>query len=174
MALIKKILCFLDDNIEKVVIISAYFMMAAIIFEEVVKRFIFKVQAPWSVQVPIYLFLILAWVGASYNAKVRTHLRFEAFRNMMGPRMRYLCAWIDYLAWVTLAVIVIWVTTEQVQINRDNFSMIIGTEIFTWYFVAVTPLGWALILFRVTQNLIADTKQFLEEQRAAKQSGTAA
>ncbi len=173
MPLIKKILRFLDDNIEKVIIISAYFMMAAIIFEEVVKRFIFKVQAPWSVQIPIYLFLILAWVGASYNAKVRTHLRFEALRTMMGPRMRYLCAWVDYLAWVTLAVIVIYVTAEQVQINRDNFSMIIGTEIFTWYFVAVTPVGWGLILFRVTQNLVADTKQFLSEIRGTKTAGTA-
>lgn len=61
----KRVLKYLDDNIERVIIIISYFMMAAIIFEEVIKRFFFKTQAPWSVQIPIYLFLILAWIGAS-------------------------------------------------------------------------------------------------------------
>lgn len=163
--LLKRIFRFLDDNIEKAIIISAYFMMAAIIFVEVIKRFFFHVQAPWSTQIPIYLFLILAWIGAAYNAKVRTHLRFEALRAAMGPRMRYLCALVDYAAWVTLAAIVIHVTLEQVQINRDNFSMVLGTEIMTWYFMAVTPLGWALIFVRVTQNLVQDTRRFLAEMK---------
>lgn len=165
MLLLKRIFRFLDDNIEKAIIISAYFMMAAIIFVEVIKRFFFHIQAPWSTQIPIYLFLILAWIGASYNAKVRTHLRFEALRATMGPKMRYLCAVVDYVAWITLAVIVMHVTAEQVQINRDNFSMVLGTEIMTWYFIAVTPLGWALIFFRVTQNLVEDTRIFLTEMK---------
>lgn len=166
MLLLKRMLRFIDDNIEKAIIISAYFMMAAIIFVEVIKRFFFHMQAPWSTQIPIYLFLILAWVGASYNAKVRTHLRFEAIRSAMGVKMRYFCSIADYVAWVTLAVIVIYVTVEQVQINRDNFSMVLGTEIMTWYFIAVTPLGWALIFFRVTQNLIEDTRKFVAELKS--------
>ena len=58
-----------------------------------------------------------------------------------------------------------YVTTEQVQINRDNFSMVLGTEIMTWYFIAVTPVGWALIFFRVSQNLVEDTRIFLAEMR---------
>ena len=165
MLLLKRIFRFLDDNIEKAIIISAYFMMAAIIFVEVIKRFFFHIQAPWSTQIPIYLFLILAWIGASYNAKVRTHLRFEALRATMGPKMRYLCAVVDYVAWITLAVIVMHVTAEQVQINRDNFSMVLGTEIMTWYFIAVTPLGWALIFFSVTKNLVDDTRIFLTEMK---------
>ena len=86
----------------------------------------------------------------------------------MGPRMKYLCEVIDYLAWVVLSVVVIWVTIEQVQINRDNFSMVLGTEIMTWYFIAVTPLGWALILYRVTQNLVQDTRNFLSTIRSQK------
>ena len=116
MSTIKRILRYVDDNIERVIIITSYFMMAAIIFEEVIKRFLFKTQAPWSVQIPIYLFLILAWIGASYNAKVRSHLRFEALRTSMGPRMRYHCEVIDYLAWVVLAVVAFLFVTELIPL----------------------------------------------------------
>lgn len=171
MNVIKRILMYLNDNIERLIIITSYFLMASIIFEEVIRRFIFKIQAAWSVQIPIYLFLILAWVGASYNAKARQHLRFEALRSIMGPKMKYFCSIIDYIAWITLATIVIWVTIEQVQINRENFSMVIGTEIMTWYFLAVTPIGWILIFIRVTQNLIQDTKQFLKESHRTNNIG---
>ena len=34
--------------------------------------------------------------------------------------------------------------------------------------VAVTPLGWALILLRVTQNLVEDTRRFLAATRSEK------
>ena len=49
---IKRVLKYLDDNIERIIIIISYFMMAAIIFEEVTKRFLFNSQAAWSVQIP--------------------------------------------------------------------------------------------------------------------------
>lgn len=169
MNMLCKILRWLDDNVERMIIIISYSLMAGIIFVEVIRRFLLGLQAPWSVQIPIYLYLILAWVGAAYNAKARSHLRFSAFRQKLGPQGRYLCEIFDYLAWVLLAVIVIVVTIEQVQINRDNFSMILGTEIMSWYFLTATPVGWALILYRVTQNFIVDTKNYLQTRNGDKE-----
>jgi len=162
---------WLDRNIERLIIIISYSAMAGIIFVEVIRRFFFGLQAPWSVQVPIFLYLILAWVGAAYNAKTRSHLSFNALRMIMGRRVKYCCTVFDYLAWVLLSCVVIYVTIEQVQINRDNFSMILGTEIMTWYFLTATPVGWALILYRVTQNFIKDTKEFILSSGNAKSAG---
>ena len=56
------ILRWLDDNAEKTVILVCYLSMTGIIFVEVIRRFAFGQQAPWSSTIPIYLFL---WVPGS-------------------------------------------------------------------------------------------------------------
>ena len=52
--------------------------------------------------------------------------------------------------------------TLEISLLSVLVSMILGTEIMTWYFIAVTPIGWALILIRATQNFIQDTQKFIK------------
>lgn len=49
---------------------------------------------------------------------------------------------------------------EQVAISRNNYAMITGTDIYVWYFYMSTPLGWALTIYRVTQNLFKDIRNY--------------
>jgi TRAP-type C4-dicarboxylate transport system permease small subunit len=78
------VLRWLDNNAEKTIILISYVVMAGIIFVEVIRRFVFGQQAPWSSTIPIYLFLWVVWAGCAYNVKLRTHLRFEEFRSRMS------------------------------------------------------------------------------------------
>ena len=66
------VLRWIDENIEKIVILVCYVTMAAIIFVEVIRRFAFGQQAAWSTTIPIYLFLWVTWMGAAYNTKIRS------------------------------------------------------------------------------------------------------
>ena len=61
------ILRWLDENVEKVIILVNYSVMAAIIFVEVIRRFLFNEQAAWSSTIPIYLFLWVVWIGCAYR-----------------------------------------------------------------------------------------------------------
>ncbi|QLA18192.1 TRAP transporter small permease subunit (plasmid) [Desulfolutivibrio sulfoxidireducens] len=154
------ILKWLDANVEKAIIIISYFIMSMIVFVEVIKRFCFGTQSPWSTEIPIYLFLMLAWIGCAYNAKVRTHLTFSDVRSRLPRFWQFFCLILDYICWVSLAVIVIYYTVEQVAISRNNYAMITGTDIYVWYFYMSTPLGWALTIYRVTQNLFKDIRNY--------------
>src|SRR3546814_10468937 len=69
---------WLDANVEKIMILVCYVTMAGIIFVEVIRRFLFNEQVPWSTTVPIYLFLWIVWLGCTYNVKIRAHLRFRS------------------------------------------------------------------------------------------------
>ncbi|MGH1543401.1 MAG: TRAP transporter small permease [Arenicella sp.] len=157
----KSVLGWINDNIEKVIILISYSAMASIIFVEVIRRFFFNVQAPWSTTIPIYLFLWLTWMGTSYNTKHRSHLRFTEVRERLSYSWQFACLMLDAALWYIFGAIVIYFSIEQVSVSYDNFSIVQGTDdVMQWWFYLATPLAWSLLLFRVTQNLVVDVKSF--------------
>ena len=160
---VRTVLRWLDDNIENIVILICYVTMAGIIFVEVIRRFVFHQQAPWSTTIPIYLFLWVTWLGASYNAKIRTHLSFDELRARMPYNAQFACLILDAVLWVVFGIIVTVYAVEQVVIARDNFSIVQGTDnVLQWWFYMATPIGWSLLIFRVLQNLWTDVGTWRE------------
>jgi TRAP-type C4-dicarboxylate transport system permease small subunit len=158
---IKNIFSWLDQNIEKIIIIISYSVMAGIIFVEVIRRFVFSVQAPWSTTIPILLFLWLTWFGASYNLKTRTHLALTEVRKALSYRGQFYCFVLDAVAWIVFAIIVIWFTVQQVYLSYDNFAIVGGTDdVMEWWFYLATPLAWSLIIVRALQNLVQDIQRY--------------
>jgi len=157
-----KFLRAIDANLEKTIILVNYIIMAAIIFVEVIRRFVFKEQAAWSTTIPIYLFLWVVWIGCAYNVKIRGHLRFDEVRTRLPYRAQFLCLVLDAFLWVVFSSIVIFYTTEQVLISRDNFAIVQGTDnILQWWFYIATPIAFALLIVRQLQNLAHDYRRFL-------------
>ncbi|MEO1161358.1 MAG: TRAP transporter small permease subunit, partial [Pseudomonadota bacterium] len=79
---------------ERTVMITCYLAIALIIFWGVIDRFIFANQQPWSTTIPPFLFMIMAWFGAAYNVRVRTHLSFSEFRTRMPRIGQFACLWL--------------------------------------------------------------------------------
>lgn len=151
------LLRWLDENVEKVIILICYVAMAGIIFVEVIRRFAFNEQVAWSTTVPIYLFLWIVWVGCAYNVKIRAHLRFDELRHRLSYSGQFACLCLDGLLWIIFAVIVIIYSTEQVFLSYDNFAIVQGTDdVMQWWFYIATPFAWTVLIFRVLQNFVED------------------
>ncbi|WP_026185951.1 TRAP transporter small permease [Thioalkalivibrio thiocyanodenitrificans] len=154
-------LYWLDRNIEKIIILIAYSFMAGIICVEVVRRFLFNVQAPWSTSIPILLFLWLAWFGASYNVRRRTHLSLDEIRIRLPYSLQFGCHVLDAMLWIGFAIIVIYFASQQVVLAHQNFAIVPGTDnMMQWWFYLATPLAWSLIIVRALQNLYEDWRTF--------------
>lgn len=152
---------WIDQNIEKIVILICYVTMAGIIFVEVIRRFVFQSQAAWSTTIPIYLFLWVTWIGAAYNTKIRTHLRFDEVRVRLPYNAQFACLCLDAFLWLLFGVIVVVYSLEQVQLSYDNFAIVQGTDnVMQWWFYLATPVGWGLLMFRALQNLWEDVQTF--------------
>ena len=160
-----KIFKWLDENIEKAIIMTSYPLMAMIICVEVVRRFVMNQQVPWSTSIPVLLFLWVTWFGASYNVKERTHLKMSEVRERLPYNAQFFCLILDALAWIVFAIIVIYYTYEQTYLAYDNFAIVEGTDnVMQWWFYTATPIAWSLIIYRVLQNLWADYTMFKNKQ----------
>lgn len=154
-------LLWLYNNIEKIIILVCYVTMAGIIFVEVIRRFMFNEQAAWSTTIPIYLFLWITWLGASYNTKIRTHLRFDEVRARLSYGKQFACLCMDAVLWIVFALIVIVYSIEQVQLSYDNFRIVQGTDnTMQWWFYMVTPIAWILLVVRVIHNFGIDLQTY--------------
>jgi TRAP-type C4-dicarboxylate transport system permease small subunit len=152
---------WLDANIEKIVILVCYVTMAGIIFVEVIRRFLFNEQVPWSTTVPVYLFLWIVWLGCAYNVKIRAHLRFDELRLRLPYAGQFACLCLDAALWITFAAIVIVYTGEQVHLSYENFAIVQGTDdVMQWWFYLATPLAFSLLIVRVLQNFRRDLSCF--------------
>ncbi|MEO3428294.1 TRAP transporter small permease subunit [Pelagibius sp. CAU 1746] len=155
------VLRWLDANVEKIIILVCYVVMAGIIFVEVIRRFLFNEQVAWSTTVPVYLFLWIVWLGCAYNVKIRAHLRFDELRLRLPYAGQFLCLCLDALLWIAFAVIVIVYTSEQVWLSYDNFAIVQGTDdVMQWWFYMATPFAWSVLVIRVLQNFHHDLTLF--------------
>ena len=151
----------LDRNLERWIIITSYLAITAIIFVEVIRRFVFQVQAPWSTTLPPYLFLIMTWFGAAYNVKLKSHLSFDEVRMMMSTGGRFACVILDTVLWLGLSLVVITTTLRQTTNSAANFQILLGTDnVMQWWFYAAVPLSWLLLSARITENFMEDLRAY--------------
>ncbi|MEM7507737.1 MAG: TRAP transporter small permease subunit [Pseudomonadota bacterium] len=163
---------FLDKYFEKTVLVATYLIIAGIIFVEVIRRFVFQVQEPWSTTLPPYLFLIMTWVGCAYNTRLRAHLRFTEVRVNLPRFGQLMCLSLDMVLWVTFSIIVIVTTLKQTANSASNFQILLGTDdVMQWWFYVCVPLSWILLSGRVIENYIDDLRRYRENEEMILASG---
>ncbi len=152
---------FLDRHLERTFMVVSYLGIALIIFWGVIDRFVFSHQQPWSTTIPPLLFMIMAWFGATYNVRLRSHLSFSEFRSRMGRRAQLACLCLDNVLWMAFSVIVIVTTTRAVVLSASNFQIVLGTDnVMQWWFLLTAPFAFLLMAGRVVENFLEDLENY--------------
>lgn len=159
--LLYRFIPWLDRRIESTLMVTSYLMIGAIIFVEVIRRFTIGEQAPWSTTIPPFLFLIMTWVGCSYNVKLRTHLAFAEFRTAMPRVGQMACLTLDAALWIGFAWVVIVTSTRLVANSAANFQIMLGTDnVLQWWFLISVPISFLMLTGRVIENYVIDWQNF--------------
>ena len=156
---------------ERTVMITCYLAIAGIIFWGVIDRFVFSNQQPWSTTIPPFLFMVMAWFGAAYNVRVRTHLSFSEFRTRMPRGAQIACLWLDFFLWFGFALIFLVTTLRVVALSASNFQIVLGTDnTMQWWFILGAPLAATLMAARAVENMQDDMKNYRENRQLITQA----
>ena len=151
----------IERHLEPTVMVVAYLAIGYIIFSGVIQRFFLSGQPPWSTTIPPFLFLVMTWVGCSYNVKLRTHLAFAEFRKASPRAVQLVLLVCDAILWLGFAWIVVVTTTQESVRAAANFSIMLGTDnVMQWWFLGTVPVAFILLTARVMENAVKDLKKF--------------
>ena len=163
-ALLYRAVPWLDRHLEPAVMVTSYLLIGGIIFVEVIRRFGFGVQAPWSTTIPPFLFLIMTWVGCSWNVRLRTHLAFTEFRTALPRSLQMACLTLDAVLWVGFAWVVVTTSTRVAANSAANFQIMLGTDdVMQWWFLVCVPVAFVLLAARAMENLAQDWARYRAE-----------
>lgn len=152
---------WLDRHLERSIMVYSYLAIAFIIFWGVIDRFVFSNQQPWSTTIPPLLFMIMAWFGAAFNVRLRTHLSFAEFRTAMPRGGQLACLALDAVLWGIFACIVLVTTSRAVALSASNFQIVLGTDnTMQWWFLIAVPFSAILMTARVFENLFEDIRNY--------------
>lgn len=165
------ILIMFERTPERTIVIYCYIIMASIIFIGVIQRFVFSVQVPWSTTIPPLLFMIMAWFGATFNIRLRTHLSFSEFRTKYGPKGQLFWLTFDNALWLVFCIICV-TTMSRVTVNTyDNFAIVLGTDgTMRWWFLATMPVCFILLATRAFENVVEDFANYKSGKPLIKQA----
>ena len=153
---------WLDQNLEKTIVIVAFVACAGIVAVEVFRRYVFQEQAPWSTFVPSYMFLWITWLGCSYCVKARLHLSFNEIRDRLPRPWQFALTQFDYVLFLAFGGVVIFWSYDLVALHFRLDSIVPGTDdLPSWLFYSATPVGWSLLIFRIAQNVVVDVKAYV-------------
>lgn len=161
----------IDRHLEKTIMVWSYLAIAFIIFWGVIDRFIFNQQQPWSTTIPPFLFMIMAWFGAAYNVRLRTHLSFNEFRSRMPRTAQMGCLILDSVLWYGFAVVVVTTTLRITANSAANFQIVLGTDnLMQWWFIATIPVAFIMLAARVFENLSDDIARWRNDEPLIQQA----
>jgi TRAP-type C4-dicarboxylate transport system permease small subunit len=175
---------FIERHLEGYVMVISYLTIGGIIFFGVIQRFVpgmlgldFSTTPdwlkpwPWTTTLPPFLFLVMTWVGCSYNVKLRTHLAFSEFRTNMPRIGQMFMLTVDAILWIGFSWVVI-VTGSRVVANAaDNFQIVPGTnDLMQWWFILAVPVSFIFLVARVLENWFEDLRRFRSGDTIIKQA----
>ena len=115
--------------------------------------------------------MIMAWFGATYNVRVRSHLSFSEFRSRMGRKGQLACLCLDSFLWMAFSIIVIVTTARAAALSASNFQIVLGTDnVMQWWFLITAPFAFLLMAGRVVENFFEDLENYREGREMINQT----
>ncbi|MBM3357592.1 MAG: TRAP transporter small permease [Betaproteobacteria bacterium] len=157
----KRLLARIDADGERWMLLALYIYIVAVIFVEVVRRFVLSYSSVWGEETARYIFIYLVWIGAAAAVRDRAHIRIDVLLNFLPPRVCSAILLLGDVLMAFFAVIVFYLSMNAFMTSLQFGSVIEGLRISRAWMLFAVPFGFALVLLRVGQSIVHDVSDLL-------------
>lgn len=151
------------DHIEEYVLVWSLMFSVALIFLQVVMRYVFSNSLSWSEELARYIFLWQIWLGASFAVKKHRHLRIELFVDKLKGHKKQLFELVVLLIWFGFSIFLALKGSELTIMLFKRGQVSPAMQIPMGYAYASVPVGCALMGIRLLGEMVALFKTTREE-----------
>ena len=148
----------IDENAERWLLLVFYVMLVVTMAIEVLRREVFSYSSIWGEEIVRYSFIYLAWIGAAAAVKERAHIRIDVLLHYLGNRPKAIVYIFGDLVMFAVALVALYWSFETVLVSAKFGSVTDGLRISKVWFLAAVPLGFSLMIFRLSQPLLRDLR----------------
>ena len=138
-----RILCFL-----------LMLLMVAVIFAQVVARYILSNSLSWSEELGRYLFVWMTFIGSAIAVRNKLHVSLDMFVCHLPRALQKFCLLISYVSMIIFTSVVIYGGYKFFIKGSNQISA--AMQLPMHYVYIVLPVGGGLILFYLLKNLYED------------------
>ena len=146
----------IDKNGERYLLLVFYTLVVAVIGIEVIRRFVLSFSSIWGEEIARFAFIYLTWIGASAGVKNRTHIRIDIVYSWVPERHHVWLYLLADVATIVFAVIAFYYSLIPIITSLEFDNVTAGLRINRTFFLVAVPLGFALTMLRVVQNIVRD------------------
>ncbi len=151
-----RLAAFFRRDWERPALLVLYAYIVAVVFAEVVRRFVFSYSSVWGEETARYAFVYLVWIGAAAAVRERTHIRIGVIFQFLPARAKAALYLFGEVAACLFALVALRYSLESVWTSIKFDSLTSGLRVNRAWFTAAVPLGFLLIVMRLAVSAARD------------------
>ena len=147
------------DHLEELLGATLLALMALLAFVNVITRYIFQVPLAFTEEIEINAMVWLTLFGTSAAFRRRHHLKMLFFQDRLPAKVR---VWFNYIiAFLGVGLFASLGYLGYMQLLEERFLEIISESLGLpqWIYTMCIPIGCSLIVFRIIQATVSESKE---------------
>lgn len=150
------------NKFEEIVLVSSLVINVAIVFMQVIMRYLFNTSLAWSEELSRYIFIWQVWLGSSIayvdNQHIRVDLIFSIFKSKKAHKILHL---IINVIWFAFNVFLVYVGIKLLKSMSARNALSSGMRLPLVYVYSALPVSSFILAFRI----FFDTIDRISEKR---------
>lgn len=152
------------DWIEEVLCVVCTVVMTALVFANVLSRYVFHNSLSFSEEITTYLFILLSLMGTAVATKRRAHLGLSILTDAVSPGARKILLVLGFVIGTVFSAALFYYGILMV-INQYNLGMETSAMQWPeWIYGTFIPFGAFFVTIRFAQAAIQEWKAPLESR----------
>ena len=149
-----KVLKWLDDKFEISICVVLMSAMTILIFIQVVMRYVFSNSLSWSEELARYMFIWLIYLGVSYGAKIRKHIKIDAGLKLFPKKLRPNVVILGDILFFLFAMYIVYTGYKYVLMQATLGKVSPALSIPYKYIYAAPFVGFIMVSIRQVQTIM--------------------